>query len=302
MISIDLGSNTFRCIEYDCSSLQWGGEFERIVKTADKMHATGRIDAEAVERIVAAIEEAKSVLDFASQPVKAVTTAAMRMAENAETVLEQIAERSGVVFDVIDAEQEALYTTIAVKNRLRQLDLSAEKFVLIDIGGGSTEVIFANGPTLQSQSFPLGIVTVAQQCTSPEEVRTTLQAMLVPVKEYVAKMYEAGGKPDQFVSTAGTPTTIASFLQGMTYDTYDVERINGYLLSIEACATALKGLLALDEQTRAEYVGVGRETLIVAGVVIVEEFYKLLGFETSVIVDDGVREGVAIDYCASSAQ
>ncbi len=302
MISIDLGSNTFRCIEYDCASSQWGGEFERIVKTADRMHESGMIDTAAVERVITAIEDAKEVLDFSAQPVKAVTTAAMRMASNSRSVLAEIARRTGVVFEIIDAEREAFYTTIAVRNRLLHLGLGAEKFVLVDIGGGSTEVIFVNAAKQQSKSFPIGIVTVAQQCSSPAEVRTTLQGMLQPVREYVAQVYASAGRPEQFVSTAGTPTTIASFLQGMTYDTYDVERINGYVLSLEACGKALEGLLSLDEKTRAEYVGVGRETLIVAGVVIVEEFYKLLGFETSVIVDDGVREGVAIDYCASSVQ
>ena len=299
MIAIDLGSNTFRCIEYDCRRGEWGRDFERIVKTADGLHRTGKISSEAVARIVDAVADAKKVLDF-SVPVVAVTTAAMRMAGNSEEILEQIEIQSGVRFRVIGDEDEARYTMAAVRNRLEVLDIPAGSFVLIDIGGGSTEVMFYHEGRFESRSFPLGIVTIAQQCASPGEVRGMLETALQPVREYVDAYYARQGKPASFVATAGTPTTIASFLQGMTYATYDVKKINGVRLSLLECDTALKGLLALDDDERAVYVGVGKETLIVAGVVIVEAFYALLGYEEAIIVDDGLREGVALDYCTKA--
>ena len=297
MIAIDLGSNTFRCIEYDCATNRFGKDFERIVRTADRMHETGIISEASIERIVNAAREAREVLDFESNDVMAVTTAAMRMAGNSAEVLERIEKEGGVRFKIIDDAAEAAYTMRAVRNRLEVLQMPADDFVLIDIGGGSTEVMFYRDGEFESRSFPVGIVTVAQQCEGPETVCKALTSMLHPVKEYVGEHYAKQGKPRTFVATAGTPTTIASFLQGMTYETYDAHKINGTVLSLGQCGEALEGLLALDDETRAVYVGVGKETLIVAGVVIVEEFYKLLDFNDAVIVDDGLREGVAIAYC-----
>jgi exopolyphosphatase/guanosine-5'-triphosphate,3'-diphosphate pyrophosphatase len=297
MIAIDLGSNTFRCIEYDCTTKRFGRDFERIVRTADRIHETGVISEASIERVIAAAREARNVLDFETHKVMAVTTAAMRMAKNSAEVLERIEKEGGVRFEIIDDAAEAAYTMRAVRNRLEMLELPAEDFVLIDIGGGSTEVMFYRGGSFESRSFPVGIVTIAQQCSGPETVREALKTALKPVEDYVGAYYGKYGKPQTFVATAGTPTTIAAFLKGMTYETYDAHKINGTVLSLEQCDEALKGLLALDDETRAVYVGVGKETLIVAGVVIVEAFYELLGFEKAIIVDDGLREGVAIASC-----
>ncbi len=261
------------------------------------MHESRQISDEAVERVLQAIEDADRQFDFKVHDVRAVATAAMRMAENASDVLRRLSVEGGIDFEIIDADREAYYSMTAVKYRLNQLDIASDSFVLIDIGGGSTEVVFSSKDTVQSQSFPIGIVTVAQQCKTPDDVRKLLSKLLVPVKKNIDDYYRHNVKPKTFVNTAGTPTTIAAFLQGMTYQTYDVSRINGFVLTTAACKRALEGLIALDEETRAAYVGVGRETLIVAGVVIVQMFYELLGFEESIVIDDGVREGAAIDYC-----
>ncbi len=297
VLAIDLGSNTLRCIAYNCQSGRWGRDFERIVKTADGMYQSAEISDAAVDRIINALNDAHALFDFDAYDVVAVTTAAMRMADNRDAVLRRIEEEGGIRFKLIDAGDEAGYTMLAVRNRLHDLGISGDSFVLIDIGGGSTEVIFYLHGEFITKSFPVGIVTIAQQCTSPDAVREMMQRSLQPVVSYVQEIYESRGRAEIFVATAGTPTTIAAFLQGMTYKTYDPHKINGTSLSLEQCDEALQGLLLLDDIERARYVGVGKETLIVAGVVIVEEFYKLLGFNEAIIVDDGLREGVALDYC-----
>jgi len=142
MIAIDLGSNSFRCIEYDCQTKQFNRSFERIVKTADKMHETGLISDDAVTRVINAIKEADKVLDLTVQDVKAVTTQAMRMASNADDVIGRIKEQSGVEFEIINTDDEAYYTLIAVEARLKALKIESRHFVLIDVGGRSCEIIF----------------------------------------------------------------------------------------------------------------------------------------------------------------
>jgi exopolyphosphatase / guanosine-5'-triphosphate,3'-diphosphate pyrophosphatase len=304
VVAIDLGSNTFRAIEYDCRTKTFGRQFERIVKTADRMHETGRIDDGAVERVIDALKAADELFDLKKTPYHAVTTAAMRMAQNSEAVLARIARETGIGFEIIDADREAFYTLTAVRARLTRLGMDTESLCMIDIGGGSTEVIFYENGRSVSKSFPIGIVTVAQQCSDPDEIRTFVQQQLLREVYIFVDTYivTKGGRPRTFVTTAGTPTTIAAFLQGMTYDSYDPAKINGYRLTKPACEQALQALLKMDEMERTLYVGVGREALIVAGVVIVELFYEVLDYNTSVVIDDGVREGVAIAYCEDRSQ
>ena len=297
MIAIDLGSNSFRAITYDCESGQFGKDYEAIVKTADRLHQTSEISEGALSRILHALKEADEQLDFSQHTIKAVTTQAMRKATNAQEVLAQIEQECGVRFEIIDADREAYYTLIAVEARLRALQIQSEHFVLIDVGGGSTEIIFYRDGEMESQSFPIGIVTTAQICDDGEEIHAYLDAQFKPLVAYVENYYKNVSKPISFVATAGTPTTMAAYLLGMNYRDYDVEKINGFRLSLQGTQKALDGLMALSESARAEIVGVGRESLILAGIVIVQKLYDVLGFSEAVVIDDGVREGVAIASC-----
>ena len=297
MIAIDLGSNSFRAIVYDCESSQFLEQYEAIVKTADKLHQTSKISAGAVERILKALHEADKKLHFKEHTLKAVTTEAMRKANNSERVLRRFAQESGVHFEIIDAQKEAYYTLTAVEARLKALQMQSEHFVLIDVGGGSTEIIFYKDGKMESRSFPIGIVTTSQICDDGQEIDRYLQEQFEPLKTYVEAYYKNISKPTAFVATAGTPTTMAAFLLGMDYGNYDAEQINGYRLSLEGTQKARDGLMALSEDERAAIVGVGRERLIQAGIVIVQKLYGVLGFNEAVVIDDGVREGLAITSC-----
>jgi len=297
MIAIDLGSNSFRCIEYDCQTKTFGRSFERIVKTADKMHLTGMISDDALSRVLNALKEADGALGLSSETVKAVTTHAMREAANAKQVLERIKEQSGVEFVIISSDDEAYYTLLAVEARLKALKIESRHFVLIDVGGGSSEIIFYKEGRMQSRSFPIGIVTTAQVCDEIQHIESYLDAQFEELVAYTSSYYAKEGRPTAFIATAGTPTTMAAYLMGMSYDDYDVEKINGYRLSYEGTERSLQGLMEMSEEQRAKIVGVGRESLILAGIKIIQKLYSILGFNEAIVIDDGVREGVAIAYC-----
>lgn len=300
MIAIDLGSNSFRAISYDCADGRFGDTYEAIVKTADQLHLTSKISEGAIQRIIKALKAADEKLHFSEHRLKAVTTQAMRKATNSKEVLARFEKECGVYFEIIDAQKEAYYTLIAVEARLKALQMQSEYFVLIDVGGGSTEIIFYKDGEMESRSFPIGIVTTAQICDDGQAIDLYLQKQFEPLKAYVEAYYKNISKPTAFVATAGTPTTMAAYLLGMDYSNYDVEQINGYRLSLEGTQKALDGLMALSESERAAIVGVGRESLIQAGIVIVQKLYGVLGFDEAVVIDDGVREGVAIASCGNS--
>ncbi len=293
MIAIDLGSNTLRCLEFDCHTKQIKGAFERMVKTAEHLSRSGIIAPQAVLRIIQSIEEAKTRLNF-SQEIKAVTTAAMRMAKNRKEVLAQITKKTGVSFELIDAKKEAYYTQLAVFHRLSLLGKTFKNFALIDVGGGSTELIIGNGKSFDSMSVDVGIVTMSESYRDKASLGTALYEALVPMKDFIASKREA---IDFLVSTAGTPTTMSALKMGMTVQSYDASRINGSVLSVADLDEGLEKLLAMDEASRALHVGVGRDALIVTGVEILKVIYELLGFSESIVIDDGLREGLAIDFC-----
>ncbi|MFC2073687.1 phosphatase [Campylobacterota bacterium] len=296
MIAIDLGSNSLRMIERNCETKAFTAEYEKIVKTAELLHSDGVISSGATERILEGFKEASKILDFTNQRCVAVTTEAMRRASNATEVLAKIYAETGVQFEIIGAHKEAELTLFAVERRLDDLGFRGS-FLLVDIGGGSTEIIFKKGNISESKSFPVGIVTMASKYPSQEEFDRHLPQELIEMNNYVQEYYKREGKPDFFVATAGTPTTIAAFKQGMTYDAYEAERINGSTLNYFECLRALDELLELSDTERTRYVGVGREELIVSGVMIYASLFDLFKYESSVIIDDGLREGLAILAC-----
>jgi len=301
MIACDLGSNTLRIVEIDCEDGRRLKEFERMVKTADGLHETALINDGAVERIIAGLKEAKEAFDFENEPVYAVTTAAVRLAKNGETVLARIKEATGVRFIMIDAKEEAKLTSLAVAWRLKKLHLADDNYLLMDLGGGSTEITHKVGDKEFSASFNIGIVTIAQKYASADALQENVEKELLVLKEYIKNSYESLGKATHFVATAGTPTTIAAFKQGLDYAHYDVEKVNGTILEIADLDEALARIIMMDVKERERWVGVGRDDLIIAGVLIVKSIMISAEMSSMIVIDDGLREGLALQKCQENS-
>jgi len=297
MIAIDLGSNTLRVTKLDCQSGKFLIGFEKIVKTADMLKNTGVIHHEAVDRVIYAIKEAKKKINFSENRVKAVTTEALRRAVNSKEVLERIEKETGVSFEVISGEEEARLTLLAVKHRLNRLHFASKAFVLVDIGGGSTELIFAYPDKVISRSFPVGIVTIAQSYQDLEGISTALPQEMLELERFCMEIYAEQGKVDSFVATAGTPTTVAAMKLGQTYDCYNPKKINGTSIVKQELDFYLKKLLNMPFDEREITVGVGRSDLIAAGILIYKQLFSIVEFESCIVIDDGLREGVALEAC-----
>lgn len=303
MIAIDLGSNTLRVIQLDCQSGVFGATFEKIVKTADGLVQTGVISSEAVARVIDAISEAKNNIDFSSDKIHAVTTEAIRRASNSEAVLAQIKKETSIAFEVISGEKEAALTLLAVEHRLELLgreekDRDLSSFVLVDIGGGSTELVFRYPDQTVTQSFPVGIVTVAQQYETLERIDAALPALMEDMKQFARSVVSRHGVLDTFVATAGTPTTVAAMKLGQNYVTYNPVLINGTSLDVQELDHYLKVLLAMPFEEREMTVGVGRSDLIAAGILIFRQLFTLLRMKECIVIDDSLREGVALEKCS----
>jgi len=297
VIAIDLGSNTLRATKLDCQSGKFIAAYEKIVKTADMLERTGVIHHEAVDRVIYAIKEVQKKIDFSNAGIRAVTTEAVRQAHNSEEVLGRIRKETGIDFEIISGDAEAKLTLLAVKNRLGKLHHAATNFVLVDIGGGSTEVIFRYGEETFSKSFPVGIVTIAQRYGDLQKIAEALSGELFDMQMYCAEMYATKGEAEAFIATAGTPTTVAAMKLGQTYETYDAKKINGTLLKQEELDIYLKKLLSMPFAEREIMVGTGRSDLIAAGILIFKQIYTIVGFGSCIVIDDGLREGAALATC-----
>lgn len=299
IIAIDLGSNSLRVLKMHCENKKSLGEFHKTVKTADGLAKTGKINDEAIARVVSGLNEAKELLDFSDAKVKAVTTEAIRQASNGLEVLISIKEQTGISFEVIDGDTEAKYALRAVQNRLEILGKTPKSFMMVDIGGGSTEMLFYYGEKYFSKSFKVGIVTVTQKFNSLDEISKAIPELMHEMRDYFDEVTKEHGGVELFVATAGTPTTIAAMKKGMEYATYDAKKIHGTMLSQNDLHEKLNELIEMSQEERVTAVGVGRDDLIASGVLIYDELYNISGFTESMVIDDGIREGVAFDECCS---
>jgi exopolyphosphatase/guanosine-5'-triphosphate,3'-diphosphate pyrophosphatase len=155
--------------------------------------------------------------------------------------------------------------------------------------------------TIQTgKSFPIGIVTITQSFHSLLEISHAIPALMKSMRLFCQDVYTKYGKAQKFIAIAGTPTTIASMKHGFTYKTYNANKIHGTVLTHNDLVHQLERLLSMEIAERKEIVGVGREELISSGVLIYEELYNIGGFNESIVIDDGVREGVVLDMCGNS--
>lgn len=291
--SIDLGSNSFRVLSYNCETNSSVAEFEKTVGTADGLSLSGKISKEALKRVVDAIKESIDSLKYDPNSAIAVTTQAMRVASNSIEILKDIQTHTGVNFKIIDGEKEAELTLLAMQYALKRENIDSDKFILLDIGGGSTELIIYNKSDINIKSFGFGIVTLTQSKDKQKDLDSFEKDILKFIEGYDFTEFN-------FVATAGTPTTIAALKHGLEYDTYDKQIVNGTVLCKEDIETLQKELNLLSKEQLIKKVGSGRDDYIDTGVEIFKIFYKTLQKENAIVFDDGLREGVAIDHCINS--
>lgn len=290
MIACDLGSNTLRIVQIDPISKERVKEYEKAVRTAQNLYKTGIISDSSKQRIFDALSEANSLFDFKNTKVHCVTTQAMRIAKNSKEILDEIKNKFGLDFEIIDGEEEARLTLLGVENAMSLCNIDKSSYCMLDLGGGSTELSFKCKEVTTSKSFDFGIVSIAEKHNSIENIKKYVSEEVKIIDAFIKDK-----KVDKFVATAGTPTTVCAFLQGMDYNSYDYKKINGKIVSENDFTNALEKLLSMDEINREFWVGTNRSDLVCAGILIVKEIMRKLGFQKCLVIDDSLREGLALD-------
>ena len=301
IVTIDLGSNSFRVLKYDCLNHKIISEYNEVVGMADGLVDTGLISKEAVQRVIAAISHSIEVINYNPQDAICVTTAAMRKALNNKEILKYLRLEAKTNFSIIDGTEEARLTLLAVKYALKREKINSNDFVLLDIGGGSTEIIINTKDSYKAHSFDFGIVTLTQKFLNHNDLKNDLENKKLEIKLFLDSL-NIDFKDYSFVATAGIPTTIAAIKLGQDFFSYDRNIVNGTIVNLEDMENCLNTFKNSSKEDIVKLVGRGRVDFIEVGIYIYKMIFEVLEKNESIVLDDGLREGVAINYCETKCR
>lgn len=296
--ALDLGTNNCRLL---IARPQGDGfavvdAFSRIVRLGEGLAATGRLSDEAIERTIAALRVCADKLRRRDVALaRSVATEACRRAENGPAFIERAYRETGIVLDIISAEEEARLAVLGCHALLEPGDGPA---LVFDIGGGSTELVLVDTlsevPTvLDWHSAPWGVVSLTEHFGHAEP--DTVEAMRACVRDsfaaFAARLPKTAGRR-RLLGTSGTVTTLASVHLGLP--SYNRSAVDGLLMPAGAMREVSRRIAALDfaGRSRVPCIGAERADLVIAGCAILDEILALWPAEQLGIADRGIREGI----------
>lgn len=288
-LGIDLGSNTLRGVLMN-KKFEILKSSEFIVGSARNLQPGGNLDKEATKRIQEALKKMDEIFKFENcKNLVCVATEAFRMAKNSDEFFNEIKNKFGLNFKIIDGKDEAKFVRLGILNRLKILNIIAQNPLCIDLGGASTEISDNNN----SQSFKFGIVRF---CNEFGEFKNLKNANLLSknAREFIKNL-----KFDKIVLTSGVPTTLISLRKNLTYENYDSQKINGEILKFDEFDFWLDKIQKMSENEALEKLGENRKDLMIAGIMLLKSLLYDLSKYDFIVVDDGLREGVCIDYISN---
>lgn len=273
------------------------------VRLGDRDRKTGHLTTEAMERSLAALRRCKDLaVSFQADHIIAAATSATREAGNGEEFLQRIAAEVGIFVNLISGQEEARRIYLGV---LSGMDFQNQPHVIIDIGGGSTELILADSqePRFLS-STKVGAVRLAQSMVTTDPIslvefsnlRAYVRGMWArPIDELRSQVKP--GEKLRLVGTSGTIETLATIHATEKLGEVPMP-LHGYQMSSADLKDILRRLVAMTSQQRATVPGMSdkRAEIIVPGAVVLLEAMALLELDTITICERALREGMIVDW------
>lgn len=253
----------------------------------------------APDRIVAASEViadyARIAKGYGIDPlaVHAVATSAARRAMNAQTVFERFQRNHGVRVRIISGAEEARLTWLGAQ---RDLHVVPGPQLVIDLGGGSTELVLADeSGIIRRSSLELGSARLTERFVPPSDDGRVDPARMEPLRAYIdaeLARWPFEGRPTVVIGVAGTVTTIAAMHAGLSE--YDADRVHGSELPAQALArigTEWPGLTRADRVAKVPFAP-KRADFLLAGATVLERVLFHAGHAHLTVSDRGLRFGV----------
>jgi exopolyphosphatase/guanosine-5'-triphosphate,3'-diphosphate pyrophosphatase len=313
--ALDLGTNNCRLL---IATPSGGGfrvveAYSRIVRLGEGLSQSGRLSDAAMDRALAALKvSGEKVRRRRVVKFRAIATQACRVAQNGQAFVNRVANETGVRLQIISPQEEA---RLSVTGCINLLDSRHEAALVVDVGGGSTELSWVDlkaakpgstPPVPAWLSVPIGVVTLAERF--PEgEVATEgwFRQMVEHVKDQIAAFRRADPMKPVFdadrahlVGTSGAITSLAGL--HLNLPRYDRNRVDGIWMRREECEAAAGRLLALSAAERAAQpcIGPDRADLVLAGAAILQAVQELWPCNRVRVADRGLREGILLSLMA----
>jgi exopolyphosphatase / guanosine-5'-triphosphate,3'-diphosphate pyrophosphatase len=293
--SIDIGTNTILLLVAEVSdngSVRVLHDEQGIARLGTNVDANRMLARDAMERAAGFLRRYKhTALSYGAERIVAVGTSALRDAGNSLEFCAFIADTVGLPIEILPGEDEARWT---FRGGIAEFAADASVFSVLDIGGGSTEVIVGTADTILSKhSFDVGCVRVTERFlhSSPPTHAELRQARLF-IEETFAPVPSLNIPATFAVAVAGTVTTMAALHQQLP--SYEPEKVTGFRLDRAIVGDIFASLKQLTHgQIRAlPQVSDGRADIILAGIMIAEAFMEMAGIPEVIVSDRGLRYGI----------
>lgn len=301
--AIDIGTVTCRMLVVDAdeSGLHELTRGYAITNLGEGVDATGELKPEAIDRVVRAIDGFLAVRDSLSTPdhpvirTVAVATSAARDARNAADFAARLRER-GIELSVIPGSREA-----ALSFSGASIDFSGEHLMVVDVGGGSTEVVMGMGGAepLCAHSFNVGCRRVTEKFLAsdppaPEELAQARAWIREQMASWFADQAKEAASLERVIAVAGTATTVVSIRERM--ETYDSSRVHKARVSRQDLLEVYERLAALPLVERMQVVGLDpkRAPVMIAGLLILLEVLDFAGIDAFTVSETDILHGITL--------
>jgi exopolyphosphatase/guanosine-5'-triphosphate,3'-diphosphate pyrophosphatase len=292
---IDVGTNSSRLLVADVEGRRVSPveRRSRVTRLGRGVDLTGQLSAEAIEDACEAIGEYVELLkELGAGAVEAIATSAVRDAANGGAFVAELRERFALSARVLDGEEEA---------RLTYLGATAEHSprqptLVIDIGGGSTELIVGTGEEVAFHtSLQAGVVRHTERHIASDPPKASeLEALATDVRGLIETAISGAPSAEEGIAVAGTPTSLAAI--EMALEPYDPNRVHNHVLVLPSIQRMLSQLASVPLPERARIAGLhpDRAPTLVAGVVILIEAMRAFGLEQITVSEHDILYGTAI--------
>jgi len=292
--AIDCGTNSVRLLVSDRGRAV--SRLMRITRLGKGVDATGRLDPDAIERTLDVLGEYRKEMDrHGVESVRMAATSASRDAANRDEFFRRAEDVVGVEPELLSGEQEAL---LSYRGATAQLDPLDGPFVVIDIGGGSTEFAVGGSELQGSVSVDMGCVRITEKFLhgdppGPDELSNALSVVEQHLQD-VQRVLPQVAAPTRFIGLAGTITNVAAVEIGLR--TYDPDLIHHFVLSKAAAEDVFRTLATEALVDRVHNPGLERERadVIVGGCIVLVQIFRTFGFVECLVSEADILDGIAM--------
>lgn len=283
--AIDIGTNSARLLvaEYSAGKLR-PLELKLVTTRLGEGAGGGVLLKQAMTRTAEAVEKLYlAALNRGAGPVVVAATSAVRDALNRGEFLEMVRLKTGLPVNVLSGEEEAL---LSCRGALAGLNIDLNRTVVLDVGGGSTELIWRQGARLRFASVNAGAVRTFETGAGEEALADLFRPVLEDVLNSPVKT---------LVGVGGTVTALAAMDQAL--DPYDPDKVHGYGLDLADIANLLKTLkgMTVEERKRIPGLQPERADIIETGVVIVKIVMEGLGINRIIVSEWDILHGLLLE-------